>query len=117
MNTIVKQQSFLIEEPYEGTQVLKKQAKSSPQVRQSVRVSPLAKHSLDELFPEQEYEEKAVKRAKEILGLLSDEFTAEQLKDVVAEVQFLVSTWLDDFEKNIFDGLTLQELLHEKGEA
>lgn len=70
---------------------------------------------LNEIFPEQQYEEKNIKRTKEILGEIADEFTYEELKDVIAEVQYLVASWLDDFERRIFNGLTLRELLHEKG--
>ncbi len=73
--------------------------------------------SLDDLFPEQEYEEKTIKRAKEVLGSLTDKLTSDQLRDSVAEIQFLVNTWLDEFEQTIFDGLTLRELLHEKGDT
>jgi len=71
--------------------------------------------SLDDLFPEQQYDEKVVQEAKKILGVIADEFTPEQLKDAVTEIQYLASTWLDDFERDAFDGLTLNELLHEKG--
>lgn len=78
-------------------------------------ISITIKNSLTTLFPEQEHEERAIKRTKEILGPVSDRFTSEQIRDITIEVQYLVSTWLDDFEKKIFDGLTLQELLHEKG--
>lgn len=91
---------------------LKKVLESSPS--QSLVPTSLKK-SLDELFPEQEYEEKAIKRAKEVLGGLVNEFSQDQIRDIVAEIQFLVTTWLDEFEKGIFDGLTLKELLHEKG--
>lgn len=75
------------------------------------------KKSLDDLFPEQVYEEKQLKKAKEILGNIANEFTSEQLRDAITEIQFLATSWLDDFERGIFDGLTLQELLHEKGGA
>lgn len=71
--------------------------------------------SLDELFPEQQYDERNVQKAKEILGPLADQFTTDELKDVVSEVQYLVASWLDDFERDIFGGLTLKEVLHEKG--
>lgn len=71
--------------------------------------------SLNDLFPEQQYEEKRVQKAKEVLGKLADEFTEIELKGVVTEVQCLAESWLDDFERNIFNGLTLKELLHEKG--
>ena len=72
------------------------------------------KESLDNLFPEQQYEEKNIQKVKEILGELAGEFTQAQLKDTVTEVRFLTETWLDDFEREFFGGLTLQELLWTK---
>ena len=77
--------------------------------------SQSVKKTLEELFPEQEYQEKQIKRTKEILGGLANEFTEIQLQGVVTEVQYLAGSWLDGFEREIFDGLTLKELLHEKG--
>lgn len=77
--------------------------------------TPSIKESLDTLFPEQQHEEKQIKKAKEILGTLSEEFTEVQLRDAITEIQFLTEYWLDDFERQIFHGVTLQELLHEKG--
>lgn len=71
--------------------------------------------SLDDLFPEQQYDEKNLKRAKAVLGELANEFTPQQLKDALVEIQCLADSWLDDFERITFNGLTLQELLHEKG--
>lgn len=78
-------------------------------------VSQTVSEALDELFPEQQYEEKSIQTAKEILGPIAKELSPEELKCAVVEMQFLVETWVDDFEKSIFDGLTLRELLHEKG--
>lgn len=78
-------------------------------------VSPTLRQSLDELFPEQQYDEKAIQKAKEILGKTADEFTPEQLRDAVTEIQYLCESWLDDFERHVFQGKTLNELLHEKG--
>ena len=71
--------------------------------------------SLNDLFPEQQREEKTVQKAKNILGDLAKEFTHDQLRDVISEIQYLTDSWLDDFERKIFKGLTLNELLHEKG--
>lgn len=71
--------------------------------------------TLDRMFPEQEREEKDLKLAKNALGLLAFELTPEELKATILEVEFLTETWLDDFERSIFKGLTLRELLHEKG--
>lgn len=73
------------------------------------------KKSLDDLFPEQQYDEKRIQKAKEVLGKTADEFTPNELKDAVNVMQFLAESWLDDFEKKIFKGMTLKEVLHEKG--
>jgi len=71
--------------------------------------------TLDKLFPEQEREDKSIRETREILGSLSKEFDDQQLKDLIVKVQFLTESWLDDFERSVFNGLTLQELFHEKG--
>lgn len=81
----------------------------------AINTSPQIKNSLDTLFPEQQYDENNLKKAKEILGTLTDEFTDEQLKVALTEIIFLSESWLDDFERKLFKGVTLQELLHEKG--
>ena len=78
-------------------------------------VSTTLKQSLDDLFPEQKYDDKNIQEAKKTLGTLANEFTPEQLKDAVVEIQFLAESWLDDFEREIFQGKTITELLHEKG--
>lgn len=71
--------------------------------------------SLDQLFPEQDYEEKETKEAKKILQELAFELSPEQLKNFTVEAKLLVESWIDEYEREIFNGLTLQELLHEKG--
>lgn len=78
-------------------------------------ISPTLKQSLDDLFPEQQYDEKLIQEAKKVLGVMANEFNQDQLKDTVTKVQFLAESWLDDFERDIFEGRTLNELLHEKG--
>lgn len=67
-----------------------------------------------EFLPEQKHEEKDIQEARKILGEKADKFTREQLKDVITEIKYLVSTWLDEVERELFDGQTLNELLHEK---
>lgn len=71
--------------------------------------------SLNDLFPEQLYENKEIQRTKEVLGEQAKSLSPEQLRDITTEVKFLVESWLDDFERQTFNGLTLKELLHEKG--
>lgn len=97
-------------------EVLDRVSPHSPYINQSSEpLSQTVSQSLDTLFPEQKYEEKDIQKAKDLLGELADSFTPEQMKDVIAETKYLVETWLDDFEREIFSGKTLQELLHEKG--
>ncbi len=71
--------------------------------------------SLNDLFPEQKYADKRIKQAKEALGLLAFEYSESELENLILEVESLTESWLDEFERQTFNGLTLQELLHEKG--
>ena len=85
-------------------------------VRQSEQPSPLTtEQSLNNLFPEQKYSDRRIKQAKEALGLLAFEFSESELNNLILEVESLTESWLDEFERQTFNGLTLQELLHEKG--
>ena len=52
-----------------------------------------------------------LEKAREILGELAAELSDEELKTIVTEVQFLADSWLDEFERGIFAGKTLNELL------
>lgn len=80
----------------------------------SLNDSKTITQSLNDLFPEQEIENRNLKRAKEILGDIAKEFSESELKDVIAQVEYLAESWLDDFERDIFGGLTLREVLHER---
>lgn len=55
-------------------------------------------------------------KAREILGELANEYSDDELWKIVTEIQFLTDCWLDDFEREIFDGKTLSELLTEEVE-
>jgi hypothetical protein len=90
------------------TQKLPDKARPSKPLSQSIN------ESLENLFPEQTYDGKNIQKAKGILGDLAKSLTTEQLKDAIVEIQFLAESWLDDFEREIFKGITLRELLHEK---
>jgi hypothetical protein len=80
-------------------------------IKESVTVAA----TLDAMFPEQEREDKNIQLVRKTLGLLAAEYSTEELIILINEVEFLTESWLDDFERKIFKGLTLQELLHEKG--
>ncbi|KKS31113.1 MAG: hypothetical protein UU93_C0022G0009 [Candidatus Amesbacteria bacterium GW2011_GWA2_42_12] len=85
-------------------------------VRGHEQPSPLTtEQSLNNLFPEQQFFDKRIKQAKDVLGLLAFEFSESELNNLILEVESLTESWLDEFERQTFNGLTLQELLHEKG--
>lgn len=62
-------------------------------------------------FNEQDQQSKTVQEGREILGESAVGLTDEQVYDLVNEVQYLVDTWVEEYEKKIFDGKTLSELL------
>lgn len=64
------------------------------------------------IFPGKQRETK-ITRAKKILGDLSSSYSDERLDNLVTDFQFLADSWLDLFEKGIFGGKTLKELLNE----
>lgn len=51
---------------------------------------------------------------RKILGPLADEMSDQELKVIVTEIQYLVDTWLDEFEQEIFDGNTIEQLLSQE---
>lgn len=67
---------------------------------------------LDQLFPEQKREDKTVKQTRAILGGLTEKFSMDELQEVISLFQYLTDTWLDTYEREVFDGKTLQELLN-----
>ncbi len=82
---------------------------------QPLNNSQSIKQSLDELFPEQQYDEKNLKKTKDILGDVAGEYSDMELQGIAVEIRYLAESWLDNFEQGIFGGLTLKEVLHEKG--
>ncbi len=51
--------------------------------------------------------------AREILGEGAKIMTDDQLRNQVAGMQFLIESWMDEYERSIFDGKTLDEKLSE----
>lgn len=66
---------------------------------------------LNQLFDIQDKEQKEVQEAREILGDSAKDLSDSQVYDLVNEVQYLVDSWLEEYEKKVFDGKTLDELL------
>ncbi|MCL4415708.1 MAG: hypothetical protein M1365_03255 [Actinobacteria bacterium] len=50
-------------------------------------------------------------KSKEILGDKAKGMTDDEIKRQVASIQFLADSWLDEYERSIFDGKTLNEKL------
>jgi acyl carrier protein len=93
------------------TSVLNNKGKDSLEAKESL--SPI-RESLDILFPEQQFDDKSIQKAKEILGKTALEYSKEQLEEIIAEIKFLVTSWIDEYERSIFGNKTLNEFLHER---
>ena len=52
-----------------------------------------------------------LKEIKDILGNKASLFPDEKLIDDSVKMKFLIELWLDCFEREIFEGKTLEELL------
>lgn len=88
-----------------------------PSIKENSSTSPLynpqksVEESLNALFPTHKVETK-LQKARLVLGKeIASEVTDQQLEIFLTEVQFLLDSWLDSFEKQMFDGLTLKQIL------
>ena len=66
---------------------------------------------INQHFQQQNEEQKTIQDAREILGNEAEGLTDNQVKDLVNEIQYLVDTWIEEYEQKVFDGKTLKELL------
>lgn len=69
--------------------------------------------TLNNIFPISSEENKIV-GVKRLLGDSAQTLSDEQLETIITDFQYLIDTWLCEFEKNVFGGKTLIELLSEK---
>jgi len=67
-------------------------------------------YALETIFPEPK-EETQLQKARRILGDIALDMGDDELIGCLAQFQFLLNSWLDDYEKQIFDGKTLDQLL------
>lgn len=58
-------------------------------------------------------EESKVQKARAILGETAINISDNELSTYLTEFQYLLDEWLDEYEKQLFDGKTLQQLLRE----
>lgn len=76
--------------------------------------SPLGalESELGRIFPVKA-EETKIQMARRVMGSIVSELSDEELDAYLTEFQFLVNAWLDSFEKQIFEGRKLEQLLKE----
>ena len=55
--------------------------------------------------------ETRLQKARRVMGYALDSTTDEDLETYLTEFQYLIDSWLDAYEKQVFDGLTLKQLL------
>ena len=67
---------------------------------------------LNAIVPKQT-EKNRINRTRKHLGEIATTLSDEQIDCITTEFQFLIDTWLDEYEKEVFDGKTLKEVLHE----
>jgi hypothetical protein len=58
-------------------------------------------------------EENKTSRMRKALGNTAQSLSNEQIETITTEFQFLIDSWIDEFEKEVFSGLTLKEVLNE----
>jgi hypothetical protein len=68
--------------------------------------------TLSNIFPTQK-DENNLQRARRILGDLAVSLSDPELETYLVEFEYLIDSWLDEFEKNIFNDKTLMQLLKE----
>jgi hypothetical protein len=66
---------------------------------------------INQLFNTKDQQEKSILEAREILGESAKDLTDNQVYDLLNEIQFLVDSWLEEYERNTFEGKTLDELI------
>jgi len=67
--------------------------------------------ALNSLFPDQS-EENKVARMRKHLGQTAETLSDAQVETIISEFQFLIDTWMDEYEREAFNGLTLKEVLN-----
>lgn len=90
-------------------------APSREQRIESPIISPVKtlENTLQHIFPTTQ-EETRFQKARRIMGDAVESLTDEELQIYLTEFQYLIDAWLDDFEKQAFQGSTLIDALKEE---
>jgi hypothetical protein len=57
--------------------------------------------------------ESKIAKARKILGEVAASLTDSELQTYLTEFEFLLDSWIDEFERQVFDNKTLREVLRE----
>lgn len=68
---------------------------------------------LHNIFP-QNSDVNNILRTRKLLGKTAENLSDEQIQCIFVEFQFLINSWLDEFERDVFGGKSLKEVLNEK---
>ncbi len=69
-------------------------------------------YALNNIFPDNK-EESKLQKARKILGETAKGQSDNEIQVFVTELQCLIDSWFDYFEKEVFEGVTLKQLLRE----
>ncbi len=83
----------------------------SPNISPSLSNQIGAYDQLNQFFVDQNQEQRSILEAREILGNEAKNLTDDQVCGLLNEIQYLVDSWLEEYETTVFDGKTLDELL------
>ena len=68
--------------------------------------------TLQSIFPTKQDESK-LQKARRILGEIAIDISDQELESNLTEFHYLIDSWIDEFERQIFDNKTLREVLKE----
>jgi hypothetical protein len=83
----------------------------TPVQSKTINIFDPLKNAFEEIFP-QNLEENKVLKMRRSLSERAKNMSDEEIQCVTAKFQFLIDSWLDEFEKEVFDGMTLKEVLN-----
>ncbi|HUD45172.1 MAG TPA: hypothetical protein VMR41_06515 [Patescibacteria group bacterium] len=82
-------------------------------VKQTTELNPRAplEKAINSIFLDQSEENKIIKTRKH-LGEIGKAFSDEQVECIITNFQFLIDTWMDEYEKDVFNEMTLREVIN-----
>ncbi len=86
---------------------------NSPSIQQPSLPQISIQNVIEKILPKQSEENKFAK-TRQALGETAQSLSNEQIETITTEFQFLIESWLDEYEREVFKGLTLKEVLNER---